>query len=293
MGVSHHRIPADEIALNVTPTLPSSALNYAHGLLYFRYSHSEVTRGVLLSTSPVSFTLAADSQTHGSRRIFPFHMSNDNTPNSGTSGTTAEAKPTAQQRGEPMNVPIPPIGSSDPRVRLLVIRSAISFLFVCLGILTALYVSNGGNFLPAHWVALKVGVALITGIAFWTFTASSGEFTWKDWGLKLGGGAAVGAAFMILAHYITPDMSPANRIVEVPVPADARVTAIAGTGVNAVTSLQKDGRFLVEFTEGNDRGEIHLNYLGTEGTRRRLSYEVRRVGDFRTLGDTAIGPTKK
>lgn len=63
------------------------------------------------------------------------------------------------------------------------------------------------------WLLLLVGVALVTGMVFWLITpGAEGELNLTQLGLKLTGGAAIGAGFMLLAWELTKT-SPTTVIV--------------------------------------------------------------------------------
>ncbi len=89
----------------------------------------------------------------------------------------------------------------------------VSVLFVLLGAVVCLFIAAGGkDFNPAQWVAFYVLIALVTGLVFCLFTSNSkGEYTNKKLGISLGGGAGIGACFMVLAKYLTPEEAAAEE----------------------------------------------------------------------------------
>src|SRR5258708_36372718 len=113
----------------------------------------------------------------------------------------------------------------------------------------------GGRLAPAHWSLLYVGIALVTGIAFWTLTASTGEFnlTREQIAIKLGGGAAIGASFMYLAYWFNSGGDP---YVVVPLAASgtsANVIAISDFdrgSLNAPYLIRELREVLIEFKDG-------------------------------------------
>src|SRR5262245_1935824 len=80
------------------------------------------------------------------------------------------------------------------------------------------FYSTGGRLARAHWVVLYVGVAVFTGVVFWLVTpGSTGSLKFAALGIKLGGGAAIGAAFMLLAWKLS---APTSSSIVVPVPSE-------------------------------------------------------------------------
>ena len=174
--------------------------------------------------------------------------------------------------------PTPPISSEKSWLRAFTAIVGFGLVFLLIGLLVLLYTQTGGGFLPAHWVGFYVAVALITGLAFWLITGSPAEFSWKEFGARLGGGAAIGIIFMFAAQKITPAPPPNIRIIDVAVPGGTRVsTADHDAAIASVIALENGTRFLVQFTEGAMSGKISFHYLkGQE--RHRFTYNVPRVG---------------
>lgn len=154
---------------------------------------------------------------------------------------------------------------------------AVVFLLI---VLTALlFWKTDGIFLPAHWVAFYVTVALVTGLLFWMVAGAKGDFQWKEFGISLGGGAAIGMSFMLIAHHITPEGVPPNiRIIDLRIPdVDGIIHPVGITGIAKV--IQIDGpRYLVQFDEGEFEGSLTVNYLAKGGVHRQRIYTVRRTG---------------
>jgi ABC-type transport system involved in multi-copper enzyme maturation permease subunit len=89
--------------------------------------------------------------------------------------------------------------------RLATQALACIILLIIIGLLTVLLVVTGGNLNDALWYVLYIGLALITGIAFWIIApGGTGEVTIPVLGIKLVGSAATGAAFIILMHSFLP-----------------------------------------------------------------------------------------
>lgn len=81
-----------------------------------------------------------------------------------------------------------------------------ALILIILALETALFLSKEGDLDKAEWVVLYVGVALVTGIAFWILTpGSTGEVTVEHLGIRLGGGAAIGATFILLSNFVSED----------------------------------------------------------------------------------------
>ncbi len=146
--------------------------------------------------------------------------------------------------------------------------------FALIGALIALEAimiwATGGRLRQAHEVALYIGVALITGIAFWLFTpGSTGELNLPELGIKLGGGAAIGAIFMLLASWLT---SPAIQHVVVPVPAEIpqqfTMHNLSPDSIRELGELRtvSGNRFLfAEFWAKEEEGAFQLTHLSNEG----------------------------
>ncbi len=191
-----------------------------------------------------------------------------------------EAAPTAPPNaaGDGESKPAPPLADPelDPKTKNLILFSGIVLLFVLIALIVWLLAATGGSFKGGEWPAFYVAVALVSGIAFWFFTAgSTGEYTSKQLGIRLGGGAAIGAAFMVLAHFLTPATPPSNLLV-----VDARNEGESADlgfaleswseGLRNVTHLDKENngtQFLVEFRE--DQGFFTVSYYMADSTHHR------------------------
>ncbi len=87
-----------------------------------------------------------------------------------------------------------------------------ALILIILALETALFLTKEGDLDKAEWVVLYVGVALVTGIAFWILTpGSTGEVTVEHLGIRLGGGAAIGAAFVLLSNFVSEE-PPNHRV---------------------------------------------------------------------------------
>jgi hypothetical protein len=79
-----------------------------------------------------------------------------------------------------------------------------AFVLLLLALATTLFVNLGLTVEPIEWVALYVMVGFISGLLFYLVDPfASQEFKWKGV-VNLGGGAAIGASFMLLAKALTP-----------------------------------------------------------------------------------------
>ncbi len=171
-----------------------------------------------------------------------------------------------------MNLPVA------PQVRVAVFVAGLIMVAILLGMVVALFHVSHGFFSPGYWVGFYVSVALVTGIAFWTLTGSTGEYTNAKLGIRLGGGAAIGASFMVLAHWLTPNNPlPSFRIVPTSVPANDLSYYDHDEHVKEATRLGQSKRFLVEFNEGENEGAFSVSYIATDGIHIR-TFSVPRVG---------------
>ena len=83
------------------------------------------------------------------------------------------------------------------------------FLFILVALLVWLRIATEGFASNLDWVLFYVGIALVTGIAFWVYTpGSQGTLNLPQFGIHLGGGAAIGASFMLLAVLFVPKADP-------------------------------------------------------------------------------------
>lgn len=159
-------------------------------------------------------------------------------------------------------------------------------LIVFLSLLVAfMFWFTGGEFLISHWAAFYVATALITGLAFWLVTPSPATLSIPWLGARLGGGAAIGAIFMLLVMFLLP---PTNlRVVELKVPG-VRNESLGkpkfSSEIYSVTKLgddpQRGVRYLVEFREGHSFGEMYVAYPKTDGIW-KCTIPVQRVGPLR------------
>jgi hypothetical protein len=115
---------------------------------------------------------------------------------------------------------------------------------------------------------LFVGVALITGIVFWVCTGSSGVLTVKELGLRLGGGAAIGAGFMLLAFSLIRQLAitPPPAVVEVELSAaeadNQQFLKVSKVSGELEPHLRRDGRVVfVKFTGCCTDGTIVSEYV--------------------------------
>ena len=84
-----------------------------------------------------------------------------------------------------------------------ILAFALVLVLIALGV--AHFLTIGHTVEPIEWVVLYVLVGFIGGLLFYLADPlHSQEFKWKDV-VTLGGGAAVGASFMLLAKVLTPD----------------------------------------------------------------------------------------
>ena len=144
-------------------------------------------------------------------------------------------------------------------------KAALGVVGVIVLLLTVMLAMTGGELLRSHWVVLYVGVALVSGILFWVLTpGSSGEVDLKELGIKLGGGAAIGQAFMLLAWTLTRNQ---DQDFVVPIPADVpekvQLKNLTTAALSDVGEVRTTGgrRFLyVEFRPGQEVGRVSLIY---------------------------------
>lgn len=141
------------------------------------------------------------------------------------------------------------------------------FIVILLIIAVAIMlIVTGGHLNRAFEIVLYICVALVTGILFWLFTpGSTGDLDFKKLGIKLGGGAAIGASFMLLAWYLT---EPNLNYVVIPkpsyIPQEFTIINQSSQEINDVGEVRTKGgkQYLyIEFRDGKDEGIIDLNYL--------------------------------
>jgi hypothetical protein len=126
--------------------------------------------------------------------------------------------------------------------------------------------STQGVLTRAHEIVLFVSVAIVTGVLFWILTpGSSGQLTVKQLGIRLGGGAGIGASFMLLAWWLTA--STANTtVVPVPfqIPTDFTIENISPehlADVGELRTVSKRRFIYAEFRPGHNAGVLRLKYL--------------------------------
>lgn len=164
-----------------------------------------------------------------------------------------------------------------PSARILGFMAVIFLL----ALIWLLYYATDGTFLPSHWVALYVAIAIVTGVLFWNFTTTDADVSLPALGIRLGGGAAVGAAFMILAHWLTPGAAM-FRIVDIQFEGVDSFSYQGERDLRRVEPLNKETEFLVEFQESVDEGYFEVHFL-KEGQPHRGRQTVRRDGPLQAL----------
>lgn len=142
---------------------------------------------------------------------------------------------------------------------------------------------TSGRLTRAYEIVLYIGVAIVTGVLFWLLTpGSQGELNFTQLGIRLGGGAAIGASFMLLAWYLT-DQDTNHVVVPVPpgVPAEFNIENQTPNGladVGEVRSVSGRHYLYVEFQPGQDQGDLSLKYLNPNEGFITSSYRVTRDG---------------
>ena len=157
-----------------------------------------------------------------------------------------------------------------------------ALILIILALETALFLTKEGDLDKAGWVVLYVGVALVTGIAFWILTpGSTGEVTVEHLGIRLGGGAAIGAAFILLSNFVSEE-PPTHRVFLVDDKCEQIDPAvIEEDGVNAI-ELEKDEeslkvkRWLVEFKAPKGYFVTYSPYASPDTVR----HNVTRKGNY-------------
>jgi hypothetical protein len=172
----------------------------------------------------------------------------------GNAAGGAEGKPGG---GEP-----PP----EPPSRWQVVAGC-ALIAVVIGLLVWQNVATQGQFRGrGDQILLLIGVALVTGVAFWLITRSQGELNLPQLGIRLVGGAGIGAGFMYLAWKLT---SPADTHVIVQLRSHTPLTRVSdydAATIKDVTILRHrqeapSDRALVEFQEGKERGRFTTLHL--------------------------------
>lgn len=157
--------------------------------------------------------------------------------------------------------------SSITRRDLLVPALVMVLVFVVLN--TLMLVATGGYLARAHWFVLVVSVGIVTGILFWTLTpGSTGEVNLPELGIRLCGGAAIGAAFMLLAWYLT---SPAKNEAVIPLsatlPPDIEMVNLSTEAIATLGEVRTLGgrrMIYVQFSDEAEAGTILVRHLNTD-----------------------------
>lgn len=177
--------------------------------------------------------------------------------------------------------PHPNTSTSDPREHHPPhARFGLLVAMLIILLLAVLLTARGGILQRAEWVALYVGVALVTGIVFWLVApGGKSELSMPQYGMRLGGGAAVGAIFMLIAHKITP--GPEIRAFELPTEIRRSHTVqILDSSPRIDVEIVNKRLLLVEFRESQNDGEVTLEYF-QELRQERICFLVSRVGELR------------
>jgi hypothetical protein len=159
----------------------------------------------------------------------------------------------------------------------------VALLAVILFLLVVQRVSTGGFSTGRNdSILLLVGVALFTGIAFWLVTpGAEGTVDLKQLGIHLGGGAGIGAAFMLLAWWLTSS-SPTYIVVSLDSASLQHELALASgpadsADIKSAYLLPPKDRVFVEFGDGKEKGWFTTHHL--EGAKVvTLKYKVTRYG---------------
>jgi len=153
-----------------------------------------------------------------------------------------------------------------------VIKLGMAVVFVIIALEVLMLAFTRGQLTRAYEIALYIGIAIVTGVIFWLLTpGSTGELELKKLGIKLGGGAAIGAIFMILAHQLT--VRETNYVV-LPIPAQIhREFTIKNlspgdiSNVGQVRTITHKRLLFVEFRPGKEAGTIRLKYFRTNDSK--------------------------
>lgn len=176
------------------------------------------------------------------------------------------------------------------------IAVGIAVLLILIGLTVVLFRYARDRFYPQYWVAFYVSVALITGLSFWLLTAgATGEYTNSRLGLRLGGGAGIGACFMVLARVLTP--SPpllGERVIKIQVNAAGHIFPATpapawSKEIREVLILDENGsRALVLFEDGQMEGDIFLQYYKSDNRFYHCSIHVHQIGDPEQPKETPV-----
>lgn len=146
--------------------------------------------------------------------------------------------------------------------------------------------ATGGHLTRAHQIVLYIGVAIVTGVVFWLLTpGSTGELDFKQLGIRLGGGAAIGASFMLLAWWLT-DPEVNHTVVPVPsaIAQDFTIENLSPNDladVGEVRTISNRRYLYAEFRPGHERGDIRINHLEDGATAMNTSaYQISLDGEL-------------
>ena len=164
----------------------------------------------------------------------------------------------------------------------------IALIFTIIGLIVLLYIKTGGRFNRAQWFIVFVAVAMVTGLSFWIFTESSGKVAVK--GVELGGGAAIGAGFMLLSWGIISSdkfhkfLLPFT-IVVIPTEKYSKLYRLVDKSSEIVNNQDlPGGRMLFEFGEGHFAGSIKLRHFTADFNKfEDVRYRIDRAGRIKPL----------
>ena len=151
---------------------------------------------------------------------------------------------------------------------------------------TVMLIKTNGVLTQAYQIVLYVGVAIVTGVVFWTLTpGTSGLINFKQLGIRLGGGAAIGASFMLLAWWLTV---PKFNFAVIPTPSNipedfslANVSPENISDIGELRTISKRRYIFAEFRSNKEIGEINLQHLNASKNRLENSiYVITLQGDF-------------
>lgn len=147
-----------------------------------------------------------------------------------------------------------------------ILAAGLGMVKIIILLLAVMLVTTGGHLTRAYEIVLLVGIALVTGISFWLLTpGSTGTVEVKEIGIRLGGGAAIGAAFMILAWWLTSGL-PSYVVVPVPasIPSEfviRNLTPEEIADVGEVHTITNNRMLYVAFQPKRESGTIELRHL--------------------------------
>ena len=177
--------------------------------------------------------------------------------------------------GHPASRPAP----GPQRIQLFL---GMMLMIVILALIFVLFRVTQGHFLAAHWVAFYASIALLTGTVFWMLTGATGTYVNRRLGIRLGGGAAIGVFFMVLAYRLTPHTAH-SRYQVIPVSGTtAPILLTWNEALRQVWSLPgASSRFLVEFEESAAEGYFDVSFWAAQhdsDTYRKITrrYQARR-----------------